>query len=566
MGKRVLFLFLSITLIFCLYPFAQRGFKVLVKTSDGTSLELYQQYRALVIGITDYSYYPRLPNAVRDAREVVSLLKSKGFTTTLLENPTSSMLKKALHTLIFRECRPEDGVLIYFAGHGETMRLADGKELGYIVPKDCPLLSRDSIGFVDKAISMEAIQTYSLQLKAKHLLAVFDSCFSGSIFALQRAAPADISYKTAKPVRQYITAGGEDESVPDKSVFKECFLEALKGEADANSDGYVTGSELGMHLESKVVNYTSNAQHPQYGKIRNIKLDKGDFVFVLEKAGLGIQEEIPTPPKAEKLDLSSLEESAKKREESSGKWSNWQEQMKSDFNKVESIDKNPMNSAKEKKSAWGEFLRNYKADNPFSSEDEQLRQRAAQRLKALSELDIAVRARVSLRFVARSQSEKEVGEMLKRKNFFSKRHYWNKNFCNPRGDFANEYEVKTIRGDKVVLDHAAGLMWHQSGLEKYMDYDEAEKWINELNRRGYAGYSDWRLPTIEEGASLLERSKMNGDLYIDAKFSAKQRFIWTSDNVSDSSGRAWVVNFYVGGVCRDDVIRSSYVRPVRSGR
>jgi len=195
-----------------------------------------------------------------------------------------------------------------------------------------------------------------------------------------------------------------------------------------------------------------------------------------------------------------------------------------------------------------------------------LRQRAGHRLKALSELDITVRARVSLRSVPRSLSENEVGEMLKRKNFFSKRYNFNKKFCNPNGNFTNEYEVKTIRGDRVVLDNATGLMWHQSGSEVYMKYDKAKQWIDELNRRGYAGYSDWRLPTLEEGASLIERSKMNGDLYIDPKFSAKQEWIWTNDTITDYSGRVWDVHFVYGVVGWYSIGGYRYVRPVRSGR
>ena len=35
-----------------------------------------------------------------------------------------------------------------------------------------------------------------------------------------------------------------------------------------------------MYLDTSVVNYSNGAQHPQYGKIRHPKLDKGDFVFV----------------------------------------------------------------------------------------------------------------------------------------------------------------------------------------------------------------------------------------------------------------------------------------------
>ena len=62
------------------------------------------------------------------------------------------------------------------------------------------------------------------------------------------------------------------------------FLQGIGGDADLNADGYVTGSELGMHLQEKVVNYTRGGQHPQYGKINNPKLDRGDFIFVSPQA------------------------------------------------------------------------------------------------------------------------------------------------------------------------------------------------------------------------------------------------------------------------------------------
>lgn len=74
--------------------------------------------------------------------------------------------------------------------------------------------------------------------------------------------------------------GGVDETVPDNSVFAQQFVNGLSGEADINQDGYVTGTELGEFLQDIVVNYTRGSQHPQYGKIRNRMIDKGDFVFV----------------------------------------------------------------------------------------------------------------------------------------------------------------------------------------------------------------------------------------------------------------------------------------------
>ena len=261
-----------------------RGIRIVAKS--GESLYLYKDYHALVVGVGDYTQgWPDLPGAIKDAREVASSLKELGFTVKLVLDPTSSQLKSALNNMAFRLGREKNrALLLYYAGHGETLELADGTELGYIIPTDSPLKSRDPMGFNDKAVSMRDIEDLALKAKSKHFLMLFDSCFSGSLFGLVRAAPVDITEKSARPVRQFITAGEAGEQVPDKSVFKIVFLDGIKGEADLNNDGYVTGSELGMHLQDKVVNYTRGGQHPQYGKINNPKLDKGDFVFRLGKA------------------------------------------------------------------------------------------------------------------------------------------------------------------------------------------------------------------------------------------------------------------------------------------
>ena len=176
----------------------------------------------------------------------------------------------------------------------------------------------------------------------------------------------------------------------------------------------------------------------------------------------------------------------------------------------------------------------------------------------IEERGIAVGARVNLRSSAQILSENDVKDMLWRKGFFNSR--WNR-----LGDFPNDFESREIAGDRVVLDHATGLMWHQSGPEEHIRYDNVGEWVERLNIRGYAGYSDWRLPTLEEAASLLESREMNEDLYIDPKFSAKQSFIWTSDMIS-GKGLAWIVNFREGDLGGYDLIAVGSIRPVRSGR
>ena len=152
----------------------------------------------------------------------------------------------------------------------------------------------------------------------------------------------------------------------------------------------------------------------------------------------------------------------------------------------------------------------------------------------------------------------------------------------------HDYDLESINGDKVVIDRTTRLMWQQSGSKKYMSWKKAQKWVKELNKKGYADYHDWRLPTVEEASSLLESSQKNGHLYIDTVFSqeikteqqrrypvlyysTEQEWIWTGDE-SNSDG-AWTVRSDIGGVSTSwgsyfsidsNYYLHCYVRPVRS--
>jgi hypothetical protein len=287
MRRPICLLSFLLPIAFLAIPFysfsAMRGINV--TSGEGQTLYLYKDYYALVVGISDYEKWPDLPSAGNDAQEVAAKLKEIGFEVKLALNPSAVQLREALSDVVYQKGDEKNrALLFYFAGHGETLELADGTQLGYIVPSDSPLKNIDPVGFDSKAISMKDIEVLALKVKSKHFIMVFDSCFSGSLFNVVRAAPVDISEKSAQPVRQFITAGSAGEQVPDQSVFKVVFLQGITGDADLNADGYVTGSELGMHLQDKVVNYSRGGQHPQYGKINNPKLDRGDFIFVPPKA------------------------------------------------------------------------------------------------------------------------------------------------------------------------------------------------------------------------------------------------------------------------------------------
>jgi len=157
-----------------------------------------------------------------------------------------------------------------------------------------------------------------------------------------------------------------------------------------------------------------------------------------------------------------------------------------------------------------------------------------------------------LRSEYRTISRDCVIRLLKQRCFFDK-------YCNPSGDFKNQFESKTIDQDKVVIDHATALMWHVSGSQEFVSLEGAKTWVAQLNKQEYAGSSDWRLPTLEEALSLLENEK-KAHLYIDAVFDSRQWCIWTGDTLSDNL--VWVVVFSGRVDWFDANVSFNYVRPV----
>jgi formylglycine-generating enzyme required for sulfatase activity len=260
-----------------------RGLERVSGTPSPLGEPLYKGSYALVIGASDYQYWPKLPGVKEDVAAVKTELEKRGFQVTIVTNPNQDALKNAFDAFIQRYgLEPDYRLLIYFAGHGHTMEQSYGGQMGYIIPTDAPRPERDRSGFLTKAMAMQQIEVYATRIQSKHVLFLFDSCFSGSVFSLSRAVPQHISDKTKEPVRQFITAGSAKEEVPDVSVFRRQFVAALQGEGDTNRDGYITGTELGEFLYTQVTNYSRGTQHPQYGKLRHPELDKGDFVFRIE--------------------------------------------------------------------------------------------------------------------------------------------------------------------------------------------------------------------------------------------------------------------------------------------
>jgi len=118
---------------------------------------------------------------------------------------------------------------------------------------------------------------------------------------------------------------------------------------------------------------------------------------------------------------------------------------------------------------------------------------------------------------------------------------------NAHGAFENAF---VDNNDGTVTDKATGLMWQKGGSSEFLDNRGAKKYVMKLNKQRFAGYRDWRMPTVEESASLLTRRRKNG-VHIAPVFDYKQTRCWTIDpsdpNYQHLVG-AWLIDFQNGAM------------------
>ena len=135
---------------------------------------------------------------------------------------------------------------------------------------------------------MRELRDISRLIPAKHIFYAVDACYSGLL--LERAVPSlsptaqgYLEVVTKRRVRQILTAGLKDQPVLEEAghgVFTRRLLEGLNGKADQNSDGIITGLELGSWVASRVASSTENRQTPTFGTIEG----DGQFVFMTARA------------------------------------------------------------------------------------------------------------------------------------------------------------------------------------------------------------------------------------------------------------------------------------------
>jgi len=237
-----------------------------------------EKYYALVIGNNDYEYLEKLDAAQKDAEVIADILeKNYGFEVNLLLNADYETSVDTLYE-VTDKLQKNDNLLIYYAGHGE---LEKDENRGYWLPVDASYEKKS------KWISNQRIVDRIKATKAKHVLLIADSCFSGTLMRSGTInninEPIDEKYIKRlknKKTRLVITSGGNEPVVDsdggDHSLFALKLIETLK-----NSKNVINSQILFENIRRYVV---SNAdQTPERAQVHKAGHDGGDFLFFPKK-------------------------------------------------------------------------------------------------------------------------------------------------------------------------------------------------------------------------------------------------------------------------------------------
>ncbi len=258
------------------------------RTTQASPGKEWKRY-ALLIGIDEYKSpeLRKLQFSEKDTAALKKALKKVNYDINASPPPltgkdaTKANIEQALKKLN-NLLTPEDSVLIYFAGHSQTIPI-NGKDTGVLCPYDFDPHKPAWTG-----ITAADLETWVNGLHSTEVVILMDSCFAGAFTgntarsgrALKNeivpftppgstaSKPARIHVPLSKKNRVLITAGKGDEEVVESprwkhGIFTGHLLKALNGSGDMDEDGLIDADELYYFLKRKVRDASGNYQHPR---------------------------------------------------------------------------------------------------------------------------------------------------------------------------------------------------------------------------------------------------------------------------------------------------------------
>lgn len=250
------------------------------------------RYVIAVIGINLYTEWPRLANAVSDARAAARLFTGLGFeqvTAPLLDEAATGEAMRHLVTDELAQLSPDDSLVVFFAGHGHTHTADFGDttvKTGCVIPVD----GARPRGHISASwLRLDTWLSDIARLPPRHILVLIDACHSGVALAAQHKwrdegpePSTELAALRARRSRRVITSALDDQRAmdggpyPGHSLFTGCLIEAFSGGLAEGGRRVATGRELGLYLQKRVRSYPPSTQTPDFGTFELD--DRGDIV------------------------------------------------------------------------------------------------------------------------------------------------------------------------------------------------------------------------------------------------------------------------------------------------
>jgi len=238
--------------------------------------------KALLIGINYTGTTNQLNGCINDVTDVSNFLVGKGFTTNLMtdltsQKPTKSNILTEFKNLL-QNSNPGDVLYFMFSGHGNIQKDTNNNEA---TGKDQLILPVDLLPIVDdelKSMINQYLQT------GVTLIALFDSCFSGTVLDLKYQYLDSLNYDAATIYdkesqtkgKVFMISGCTDKQTSDDAYINNkyngaltwSYLETLK-----NNSTTLTWRALVKTMRSKLLSQ-SFSQIPQFSCGQSTNIDE----------------------------------------------------------------------------------------------------------------------------------------------------------------------------------------------------------------------------------------------------------------------------------------------------
>jgi hypothetical protein len=489
-----------------------------------------QKY-ALVVGNSEYQYLDNLEKSSNDVKAVGNILKSKGFEIAYAENLTKRNFKKILNNF-YQNKTLKDIIFIYYSGHAINYNA-----INYLVPVDAEVNFESDIE--DENISLDTaikrlnnatnIFTMVIDGYKKNPFSNTIAHFTHQSISLPNGLkPIDIQF-----TNQYIIAYGAGIDLSTKStqhskynLFTQFLLENMNRDNLKLDDIFKNSIKSLISIDKNYKPFVNMDIYDIFYLIGHAPKDEKEIIIkekIVEKPVEKIVEKIIEKPVEKIVEIEKIIEVdnpklLKRIEEYENEIATLKDELNKFKNDQEIKQEEIIQKAKE---VIEEVIETPKNEDKIKNKEEK------EDKKELEE--------------EKKELEEEIVEINEQ----------------PKEDKPSDTIEEDNESNELFWhDTQTSLIWQKNINDKALSYQEAKDYITTLNDENYAGYSNWKIPSLEELNTILTDTALENEnsftqeTYIKSQLlgtmKVEKQIFW-SDTVSEVDNKKyWYVNFSNG--------------------